>query len=506
MKKKKYLLLCIFLTLTLSARENLDSRLTGIDTLVTGILKKWNVPGCAITIVEKNKIIFMKGYGYKKLDTKQRVNETTVFPIASCTKAFTAALIGILADEGKIELDTPANHFLPILRFSDPLLTLQVTPRDMMTHRTGIPRHDISCLGFENSSRNRLVQLIQYFDKSAEYKEKFQYNNYMYIALGAMAEHVNGGKTWEKQIKDRFFVPLQMNNSCVSYSELMDIENKAFPHAVSFQMNPIEIPFINDDNTGPCGSISSNARDIARWLITWINGGKYKKIEVIPSSFYKQAIATQWGSSSGPSGKIHYLGYGLGWNISIYRGHYSVFHGGGTSGFASLVLFLPSDNLGMAIFINSRTSPVPMIIANHITDQLLGLPYIDWSSRQLNSFKDQQQKYKSQFYAQGPSEFSPSHHLDDYCGKYSNPGYGVIEIFREGDTLAGRYGSLRVWLKHYNYDAFKAIMYRWQNILGKIDEINRPAVFHQNSKGEISELTILLERKVNPIIFRKIKK
>lgn len=365
------------------------------------------------------------------MDKKQPINENTVFPIASCTKAFTAALIGILADEGKIDLDEPADKFLPILRFSDPLLNLQVTPRDMMTHRTGIPRHDCSWFGFEKSPRDSLIQLIQYFDKSAGYKEKFQYNNYMYIALGAMAVHVNNGKTWEKQIKDRFFNPLEMNNSGISYTELMNFVNKSYPYAVSFKMNPIEIPFENSDNTGPCGSISSNAKDIANWLITWINGGKYKNCNVIPSDFYKQAIATQWGSTSGPSGKIHYLGYGLGWNLSIYQGHYSVFHGGGENGFASLVLFLPSDSLGMAIFINSRTSPVPMIIANHITDKLLDLPYTDWSKRQLNSFIDQQKKYETEFYSKGPSEFSPTHNLDDYCGKYSNPGNGVIKIFRE---------------------------------------------------------------------------
>ena len=149
---------------------------------------------------------------------------------------------------------------------------------------------------------------------------------------------------------------------------------------------------------------------------------------------------------------------------------------------------------------------MPMIIANHITDKLLGLPYTDWSKSQLSSFINQQNKYKADFYSKGPSEFLPTHSLDDYCGKYSNPGYGVIKIFQEGDSLVGRYGSMKVWLKHYKYDAFNAILYKSKDILGKIDVINRPAVFHQNSKGEISELTILLERKVDPIIFRKIIK
>jgi hypothetical protein len=147
-----------------------------------------------------------------------------------------------------------------------------------------------------------------------------------------------------------------------------------------------------------------------------------------------------------------------------------------------------------------------MIIANHITDRLLDLPFTDWSKRQLGSFIGELKGYKADFYSTGPSEFAPTHHLDAYCGKYSNPGYGVVRLFREGDSLVGRYGSMKLWLKHYNYDAFNAILYASKDILGKIDVYNRPAVFHQNSKGEIWELAILLERNVDPIIFKKIIK
>jgi CubicO group peptidase (beta-lactamase class C family) len=433
------------------------------------------------------------------------VNEHTIFPIASCTKAFTAALIGILEDEGKIDIDKPANNYLPILKFSDPLLTMMVTPRDMMTHRTGIPRHDNSWYGFENAPRDSLIRLIQYFPKSAGLREKFQYNNYMYTALGAMAEFVEGGKTWEEQIQERFFVPLEMSSS-FSVEGQVNEENKAYPHEVSFGMEPIEVPFVYSQNMGPCGSINSNAEDIAKWLITWINGGMYKNKAIIPKRFYSQAVATQWGSPSGPSNKIQYLGYGFGWNIALYQGHYSVFHGGGGNGFSSLVLFLPSDGLGIAIFANTRASAVTMTIANFLCDRLLNLPYTDWSTDQLKAYKDELKKLEAQFFSKGPSEHLPSHKLDAYCGDYFNPGYGKITIFQKGDILCGNYGSLKVWLRHYDYDAFTAIVYRWDHLLGKIDAINRPAVFRQNGKGEISEITLLLERAVDPIVFNKEKK
>jgi CubicO group peptidase (beta-lactamase class C family) len=483
-----------------------DPRLKGLSQIILRILEEWDIPGCALVIVENSEVLFSGGFGYRELRSKSLVDEHTIFPIASCTKAFTAALIGILADEGKLDIDKPANNYLPILNFSDPLLTLQVTPRDMLTHRTGIPRHDNSWFGFENASRDRLVQLIQYFPKSAGLREKFQYNNYMYVALGAMAEHVEKGKSWEDQIKDRFFIPLEMNSSS-AFEKHQQSENIAYPHEVSFDMKPIEVPFVHSQNMAPDGSINSNARDIAKWLITWINGGEFKNKIIIPKSFYSQAISTQWGSPSGPSTQIQYLGYGLGWNLAIYRGHYSVFHGGGGNGFSSLVLFLPSDSLGLALFANKRASDALMIMANTICDKLLKLPYIDWNANKINDYKNELIKYNDQFIlnfnGSSKNPHPPSHPLEAYYGTYSNPGYGKMTISQKEDSLFGNYGSLILRLRHNTYDAFTAFLYRWEELFGKFDVINRPAVFHQNSRGEISELAILLERAVDPIIFKK---
>src|SRR4030043_1115109 len=137
MKRIIIILLCIILTPILFAQNEKESWLNGLDTIITRTLEEWNIPGCAVTIVEKNKVIYERGFGFRDLRTKKMVDENTVFPIASCTKSFTAALIGILNEEGKIDIDKPANNYLPILRFSDPFLTINVTMRDMMTHLTG---------------------------------------------------------------------------------------------------------------------------------------------------------------------------------------------------------------------------------------------------------------------------------------------------------------------------------------------------------------------------------
>ena len=119
MKNIKTLFLHLLLPLVINAQSETDPLITEIGTQITRILEEWNVPGCAVTIIEKNKILFTGGFGYTDLKSKKLVDENTVFPIASCTKAFTATLIGIIADEGEIDIDKPANDYLPILKFSD---------------------------------------------------------------------------------------------------------------------------------------------------------------------------------------------------------------------------------------------------------------------------------------------------------------------------------------------------------------------------------------------------
>lgn len=488
-----------------SLQKSGDERLRGLDTLITKILHDWNTPGCAIAIVEKQEVLFTGGFGYRELRSKKPVDEHTVFPIASCTKAFTAALMGILAEEGKLDIDKPANNYLPILRFSNPLLTLQVTPRDMLTHQTGLPRHDCAWYGFENSPRDSLIKIIQHFPQSAELREKFLYNNFMYTGLGAMAEYIEGGRTWEEQIEERFFRPLGMRRSSV-YAGFEKNENVATPYEVTFDMLPLEVPFPRSQNMAPCGSISSNVEDMAKWLITWINGGMYGNRAIFPKRFHSRAIATQWGSPSGPSNKIQYLGYGFGWNVALYQGHYSVFHGGGGPGFSALVLFLPSDSIGVAILANTRASDVTMTIANSLCDRLLNLPYTDWSTRELDAYKTRLKSFEARFSSREPSRHLPTHQLDAYCGQYFHPGYGRISVFQRGDSLCGSYGSMKLWFRHNDFDAFTAFLYESDQCFGKIDVVNRPAVFRQDEKGEIFEVSILLERAVAPIVFRKVKR
>jgi len=200
MKKIKLLLIVLLSSFGLLAQPPTDPRLKGLDTFALKILKDWNAAGVTIAVVEKNKVVYTGGFGYRDYENKLPVTENTLFAIGSCTKAFTASLVGMLAKEGKIDLDKPVRSYLPELIFQNEYTNGHATLRDMMSHRTGLPRHDFSWYG-STANRNDLLARVQYQEPTAELREKYQYNNFMFLAQGVMIEKLSG-KSWEENLKE----------------------------------------------------------------------------------------------------------------------------------------------------------------------------------------------------------------------------------------------------------------------------------------------------------------
>ena len=173
-----------------------DPRLKGLDTFALRILKEWNAPGVTIAVVEKNKVIYTGGFGYRDYEKKLPVTENTLFAIGSCTKAFTSSMLGMLAKEGKVDIDKPVRDYLPELVFKNDYTNKHATLRDMMCHRTGLPRHDYSWYG-STATRNELLERIRYQEPTYELREKYQYNNFMFMAQGIVIEKITG-KSWEE--------------------------------------------------------------------------------------------------------------------------------------------------------------------------------------------------------------------------------------------------------------------------------------------------------------------
>ena len=444
-------LLFLFTPFLIQAQKPTDKRLAGLDTFALRILKEWNAPGVSIAVVEKNNVIYAGGFGYRDNEKKLPVTENTLFAIGSCTKAFTASMIGMLEKEGKVDMDKPVRDYLPELVFKNDYTNKHATLRDMISHRTGLPRHDYSWYG-TTASRSELLSRIQYQEPSAELREKYQYNNFMYLAQGMVIEKLTG-KSWEENLKEKIFQPLGMNNTNMSVIDMEKSSDRSLAY-ITEKDKPKAIPYRNIDAIGPAGSINSCAKDMAKWLITWINSGKFNDKEIIPAAYRGQAMTVQMATGGGlPSTEnpdVNMSGYGLAWSMSSYRGHYRVEHGGGIDGFITSTGFFPTDSIG--IFIVSSQSTATTSIRNFIADRMLKLSYRPWGKSQLAD------KLKADTSTKvSPNNDSinrktgtkPSHTMVDYTGSFENKGYGIAKFFIEKDTLWADYNEAGLRTKSY---------------------------------------------------------
>jgi CubicO group peptidase (beta-lactamase class C family) len=503
--RKIFFLLVAITFLQSTHAQTTDKRLAGLDTFINRILKEWSAAGVTIAVVEKNKVLLAKGYGYKDYENKVPVTENTLFAIGSCTKAFTSSLLSFPMKDGKLDLDKPVNSYLPELRFIKDEMTNSITTRDMMCHRTGLPRHDLAWYSAK-TRRDSLIHVIRYFEPSAPLRQLWQYNNFMFLAQGSLAEKLSG-KTWEQLIKEKIFTPLGMNASNTSMNDHQKAPDFSYGYREE-DNKVIKMKFMNIDAIGPAGSINSNAKDMANWVMMWINGGKFNGKEILSTAYYNEAISSQMVINGRLPTKeqpdVYLNNYGFAWFLSSYRGHYRVEHGGNIDGFSTNTSFYPSDSIGVFVSVNQNGSPLPNIIRNTIVDRLLGLKFRDWHRTQKDAAdkakvaaKDMAKKDS----AQQKKGTKPSHSIVDYTGVYKNDGYGAITIYQDKDSLKGTYNGLKFKLKHYHFDYFN---FAFAADEADIDEENAmKGLFNINVKGEIESLKLPLESSVDEIVFKK---
>src|SRR5664279_3241029 len=418
-----------------------DKRFAGLDTAFARVLKDWHAAGFAVAVVVKDKIVYAKGFGYKDYERKIPVTPNTLFIISSYTKAFTASLIGMLNKESKVDIDKPVRNYIPELKFYNDEMNDHITLRDMMCHRTGLPRHDISWYLFPTHSRDTLMQRIQYMEPSAGIREKWQYNNFMFMMQGAVVEKISG-KSWEDNIREKIFTPLGMNNSDVSLGEWTKSSDESFGYDVMKDSIIKKQDHYDIAAMSPAGSINSCVNDMAKWVSLWIYGGKLNGKEIIPSSYVNEAITVQMATGGGLPDKampeVYFSGYGFGWFLSSYRGHYRVEHGGNIDGFSASTCFYPTDSIGIIVLSNQNGSPVPSAVRNLVSDKILGLKYYDWETYLKSSSDSAKAKEKAAEVKKVKDTVAAgnlSHNPKAYEGLYTNPGYGTFEITLKNDSF-----------------------------------------------------------------------
>lgn len=478
------------------------STLDGFDAFIEQAVKDWNVPGLAIGIVVNGESVYAKGFGKRDVEKDLPVTPDTIFAIGSCSKAFTAFTLGTLVDEGKVEWDKPVVDYLPHFKLHDEYATQHITPRDLVTHRSGLPRHDLAWYNNHSLDRKEMVERLRYYEPNKELRETFQYNNMMFLTAGYLAGEL-AGSTWEDAVRKRIFEPLGMTASNFS----IDDSQKAKDFALPYEEKDDQIRrtnFRNIDNVGPAGSINSNVTDITKWIALHLSDGTYKGKKLINKTTLNDLHTPQIAIAVLPDPEEPELSpksYAMGWFTQTYRGHYRVEHGGAIDGFIASIALFPNDNVGIVVFTNKTGTPVPELISRHAADRVLKLSSKDWSAKALGKWKagkDEQKKAETKKDTVRRKDTHPSHLLDDYAGDYDNPGYGIIHMDKDGEKLVMTFNNIVTPFEHWHYDVFSGQCNPDDHTFEDLK-----IQFIGNLKGDIDRVTVPLEPALDEIVFKK---
>ncbi|HSL72380.1 MAG TPA: serine hydrolase [Longimicrobiales bacterium] len=467
------------------AAASQNAPLTGLDAYIGKAIKDWEVPGLSLAIVHRDSVVHAKGYGVKELGKPGTVTAQTVFAIGSASKAFTAALVGTLVDEGKLRWDDQVAKHLPGFQLYDPYASKELTVRDALSHRSGLARGDRLWYATEYD-RDEILNRVRLLEPTWSFRSNFGYQNIMYLAAGQVAAKA-AGKKWDDLVTDRIFAPLGMSSSTTSIKKLASAADVSTPHArIDDKVKPIA--WRNIDNIAPAGSINSNALDMAQWVRLQLGKGKYRGKELLKPATVREMHSANTVIRSDPRSdsllpETHLRAYGLGWFLEDYRGRKLVHHGGNIDGMSALVFMVPEENLGLVILTNMNGTSLPAALARRIADLYIGGARRDWSADYLAFTKEGQRRAAAQAQTIEKARVSgtkPSLALEKYAGKYDNEMYGPVNIELVDGQLVLRAGpAFNAQLEHWHYDTFRAT---WADpVLGRsmvtfvLDAQGRPA-------------------------------
>jgi len=480
--------------------------LDGFDDFIAQVLKDWRVPGVAVGVVQDGKVILLKGYGYRDVEKKLAVTPNTLFAVGSITKSFTVTMLGMEMDEGKVDWDKPVRNYLPDFRMYDPVLTEQMIVRDLITHRSGLPRHDMVWHS-SDFTREDLVRRLQYLEPNKPLRSTFQYNNLMFMTAGYIAGKLNG-KSWEDSVRERILLPLGMNGTTFSEKDTQSAPDFAQPYQKGNDVKsdvkrmPFDAQCPDTCALGPAGEINSSIADMSRYVLFHLDKGKLAGKALLSENNAVQMQTPQMVIQGSPDFKEQSeTSYGMGFFISSYRGHKQVEHGGNIDGFSAEMIFLPADGIGVVVLTNLDGTAVPNVVAYNVLDRLLGMDQVPWSQRYLEQevkAKESEQEAKSKNYTPHKTGTHPSHDLREYAGDYGNSGYGVVSIAEDGDHFKMTLNRVTKPLEHLHYDVFQVPDSPFEQFA------KLRVMFFSDANGDISSLSMPLETNVKDIVFARL--
>jgi CubicO group peptidase (beta-lactamase class C family) len=486
-------ILSFFVNVIFAQDAEIKKKLIGFDKEMEANLKSWNMPGVGIGIVKNGKLVFVKGYGYRDYEKKLPITENTLFQIASNTKLFTATAIGLLVNEGKLDWDKPIRNFVPSIQFYNNELNNTITIRDMLSHRTGVTRHDLIWYKAD-FNRAELFEKLKYLEPIQPLRQGFLYNNLMYAASGHIINLVEG-KNWETYVQENLLQPLKMNNTVFTIADMKKKADYFVPYNEKRDTNILyKIDYNNEtDGLGPAGSIISNITDLSHWLAALMNKGMYDGKQIIPEAVVNATMAPSIAleNSTLKEGFTEILNpvYGMGRKSMSYRGHQIVLHGGDLNGIHSQISYMPQDSIGVIVFVIGDHSMEYNPITYNIYEHLLGLSITPWSERGLKN-RDASKKLgkegREKAMVGQVKGTKPSHSISDYLGNFENNAYGIINISQKDTQMQFTLHNIHLPMYHFHYDRFDT----------KNDEEDGfySLNYQTNPQGEIDRFVVSLDQ------------
>lgn len=457
-----FLILQLFLSIGLHAQTAKKVDFKEMDTYYAKMVKDWDIPSASIGIVKDGKIIFTGNYGILEVGKKEQPNENTLYAIASNSKAFTSAIIGMLVQEDKLTWNTKVKTILPYFALYDPWVSDHVTIRDILSHRVGLGTFSGDNIWYKSTqSAEDIIKHIKHVPQAYEFRAGYGYSNLMYITAGEIIETITG-KSWGENVKERILNPLHMNRTISSIADLDKTGNYATPHARKDNKN-YTIPWVSWENVAATGGLMSSVSDISKWMIFNLNNGIHGKDTLLSKAtrnmLWRPHTNHYVDHTSKNDFDRHFNAYGLGWGLSDYHGRLKVGHTGGYDGMITAITLIPDENIGVVVLTNGVKSPI-MPATYYALDKLLGVKSKDWSTDYLK---------RSNKYAASDTRISdrkakrvlgtkPTISIENFVGEYYSDVYGEIGITDKDNQLSLAFKHsplLSATLTHWHHNVWE---------------------------------------------------
>jgi CubicO group peptidase (beta-lactamase class C family) len=461
--------------------------------------------GMAIAIVKGDEIVYTKCFGHADIESGKAMTEDTIFDVGSVSKAFTSTSVALLVDQEKFKWDQPVKEFYPKFRLHDEFAASRTTVRDMLSHRTGLPRHDFLWYLDKDFDYNKLIDALPNLEFSKDPRTTWQYNNLMYNTSALLVSEFSG-KSFPDFLDTEVFRKLEMSNSTLDHDKALATGKFASPYRI-VDGKPVKIDYFSERGVYGAGGVKSTLADLANWVKFHVNKGQFNGTTVLsrPNAIALQQ-ATMIVGGAGLSGALvegeesytKIPTYGMGWFVEVYRGHELVQHGGNIDGFSSLVSFIPDEELGVITLCNEDGSILPIATTLMIYDAILNLDTMPWLERGIRRASMNRaggENAKAGLMAQKVEGTTPSLSLSEYAGTYKKEGYPEFKIELRDNGLWFITPRLEFPMEHIHYDTFMLVIERFNAYLN--------LQFNLNTTGEVAEFFVPLDGLLPPMKFER---